>query len=51
MRVVDTHTWVWWVSDDPRLSAGARAELDGSDDVRVPAIVCWEIALLVAGGD
>jgi PIN domain nuclease of toxin-antitoxin system len=48
--VPDTHTWFWWVTDDRRLSSKAKTLLDADYDVRVPAIVCWEIALLVARG-
>jgi len=46
MVVTDTHAWLWWNAEDANLSVAARAALDDADEVLVPAIVCWEIALL-----
>ena len=46
MTVLDTHTWVWWLDDDPRLSDGARAAIDASDELAVSAISVWELATL-----
>jgi PIN domain nuclease of toxin-antitoxin system len=46
--VVDTHAWVWWVSGSAKLSAHARKQIERSSAVGVPAIVCWEVAMLVA---
>ena len=53
MIVLDTHVWIWWVSDPERLSARARrlirtAAARGS--VYVSSISAWEVALLVARG-
>jgi PIN domain nuclease of toxin-antitoxin system len=42
--VIDTHVWVWWVEDNPKLRATVRARLDGEDDVRVSAISLLGIA-------
>lgn len=50
MIVSDTHTLVWWVADDPRLSARARDAMDTDELVIVPAIVLWEIAMLAVRG-
>lgn len=46
MRVlVDTHALLWWLFDDPRLSATARALLqEPSNEVLVSAASAWEIA-------
>ena len=46
MTFVDTHTWVWWVDGDPRLSQAARAAIDSSDEIAVSAISVWELATL-----
>jgi PIN domain nuclease of toxin-antitoxin system len=51
MIVLDTHAWVWWVSEPHRLSARARhavarAMRDGR--LFVSSISVWEVALLVA---
>jgi PIN domain nuclease of toxin-antitoxin system len=48
MIVLDTHAWLWWVSDPAKLGRAARRELDRSTSVGVPAICCLEIATLVA---
>lgn len=50
MIVLDTHTWVWWLSDPERLSQVARQAIDramGEKAIRVSAISAWEVALLV----
>jgi PIN domain nuclease of toxin-antitoxin system len=44
--VVDTHTLIWWVTDPRHLSAPARNALDSAAVIGVPAIACWEVALL-----
>ena len=46
MTVLDTHAWVWWLDDDPRLSDGALAAIDASDELAVSAISVWELATL-----
>jgi PIN domain nuclease of toxin-antitoxin system len=48
--VLDTHTWLWWISRSPELSISARNTIEAADAIVIPAIVCWEIALLVAKG-
>lgn len=50
MIVVDTHAWLWWVSDPDRLGAQARDRLDQAPRVGVPSITCLEIATLAARG-
>ena len=49
MIVLDTHIWVWWVADDPRLPASHRAIIAEAQaaDIGVSAISCWEVAKLV----
>lgn len=46
MTVLDTHAWLWWVDDDPRLSPKARAAIERSDELVVSAISVWELATL-----
>jgi PIN domain nuclease of toxin-antitoxin system len=48
--VLDTHVWLWWASDRSRLSARAATAIEGAETVAVPAICCWEVAMLVARG-
>ncbi len=50
MIVLDTHAWVWWNSAPDKLSASARAVIDGADQLGVSAISCWEVSMLVAKG-
>lgn len=52
MIVLDTHIWVWWVSDigdltENQLSAIHQSEHEG---IGVSAISCWEVAKLVELG-
>lgn len=43
--LLDTHTFLWWVFDDPQLSAVARAAIaDADNDVFLSAASAWEIA-------
>ena len=46
MTVLDTHTWVWWVDGDPRLSSAAQAAIESSDELGVSTISVWELATL-----
>jgi PIN domain nuclease of toxin-antitoxin system len=51
LTLLDTHAWLWWVSEPHHLGSGARdriaaAERDGA--VCVSAISAWEVAMLVA---
>ncbi len=46
MTVLDTHVWMWWADEDPRLSDDARGEIEASDEVAVSAISVWELATL-----
>lgn len=50
MTVLDTHSWIWWVSEPARLGRGARRELDRAKSIGVPAICCLEVAALAARG-
>jgi PIN domain nuclease of toxin-antitoxin system len=46
--LLDTHIWVWWIQQDPRLSREAMEYLDSLDsqEIGVSAISCWEVATL-----
>jgi PIN domain nuclease of toxin-antitoxin system len=46
--VIDTHVWIWWVDDHPRLKRLVRDRIDGEVDVRVSAISLLEIATAVS---
>lgn len=48
MILLDTHVWIWWATESPHLSSGAKQEIVRSDDLGVSVISCWEVAMLVA---
>lgn len=51
MIVLDTHAWVWFVSNPELLSNSARNAVDAALErkaVFVSSISAWEVALLVA---
>lgn len=50
MIVLDTHTWLWWVSDPSRLSRRATKEIRSAKRIGVCAISCLEVAVAVARG-
>jgi len=49
--VLDTHAWVWFLSDPERLPGRAREAISAakeSAEILVSSISAWEVALLVA---
>ena len=51
MIVLDTHAWVWFVSNPELLSKKAKKSLDAAveeNDLLISSISAWEVALLVA---
>lgn len=49
MIVLDTHTWIWWVSNPEMLSAPARKAIDNavkSNNICISSISVWEATLL-----
>ena len=47
MRVLlDTHTFLWWITDDPQLSKPARQVIEDADNtLYLSAASGWEIAI------
>lgn len=44
--LLDTHAFLWWIADDPRLPAAARSALgDGRNEVFFSTASAWEIAI------
>ena len=43
---LDTHTWIWWMSDPGKLSRSAAREIQRADRIGIAAICCWELANL-----
>jgi PIN domain nuclease of toxin-antitoxin system len=47
MIILDTHAWIWYVTESSNLSRNAKIEIKKSDVCGVSAISCWEVAMLV----
>ena len=51
MRVlIDTHIFLWFVNDDPKLSATTKALLQSEANVFVSVASLWEIAIKISTG-
>ncbi len=52
MIVLDTHAWLWWLSDPDKLSRRARSAIDAAlgPGIHVSSISAWEVTLLVRKG-
>ena len=50
MIVLDTHAWIWWLSDPRQLGRLARRRIEAATRIGIPAICCLEVATLAARG-
>ncbi len=52
MILLDTHSWVWWVSQQPQLSPFQlqTIQTEHANGLGVSVISCWEVAKLVELG-
>jgi PIN domain nuclease of toxin-antitoxin system len=53
MIVLDTHAWIWWVSDPGLLSGAARRVVERAveeESVHISCISTWEVTMLVDRG-
>ncbi|WP_287370397.1 type II toxin-antitoxin system VapC family toxin [Oceanithermus sp.] len=49
--LLDTHAFLWWISDDPRLSPAAREAIaDGASEVFLSAVSVWEMVIKMGLG-
>jgi PIN domain nuclease of toxin-antitoxin system len=51
--VLDTHTWLWWLSDPKQLSRRARTAVRQAmeaSEIFISSISAWEVAMLVKKG-
>lgn len=53
MTLLDTHVWLWWLSDPDLLSPAAASAIDAAragSDMAVSAMSVWELGMLVEQG-
>ncbi len=52
MIILDTHIWIWWIDENPKLSAQNLEiiEANQTNGLGISIISCWEIAKLVEKG-
>jgi PIN domain nuclease of toxin-antitoxin system len=43
--LLDTHVVLWWLTDDPTLSAEVKDRLDQEPDMWVSAATIWEVGI------
>jgi PIN domain nuclease of toxin-antitoxin system len=48
--VLDTHAWVWWMTDPSCLSDPAHEAITQSTAIGVSTLSAWELAMLVTRG-
>lgn len=48
--LLDTHVFLWWSDDDPRLKAKPRRAIAKAETVVVSAASAWEAAIKIALG-
>jgi PIN domain nuclease of toxin-antitoxin system len=49
--LLDTHTFLWFLEDNPRLSAPAKAMIaDGANEILLSMASVWEMAIKVSLG-
>lgn len=48
--LLDTHAFLWWSDDDPRLTAEPRRAIAKAETVVVSAASAWEAAIKIALG-
>jgi PIN domain nuclease of toxin-antitoxin system len=48
--VLDTHTWIWYATEDPQLSKPAKARINRAQALGVHPVSCWEVAMLSNNG-
>lgn len=50
MIVLDTHVWIWWVSDPSKLSREAAGAIDYANRLGLCPISVWELAMKATAG-
>jgi PIN domain nuclease of toxin-antitoxin system len=52
MIILDTHIWIWWIDENPKLSSQNLEIIQAHQNIGlgISIISCWEIAKLVEKG-
>jgi PIN domain nuclease of toxin-antitoxin system len=52
MIILDTHIWIWWVDENPKLSSQNLEIIQAhqGNGLGISIISCWEVAKLVEKG-
>ena len=45
MFLLDTHAFLWFLSDDPKLPTGAKATIESAESVFIGIASFWEMAI------
>jgi len=48
--LLDTHTFLWFIDDNPRLSFNAKSLLESDNDLLLSTASLWEIAIKLSIG-
>lgn len=48
--LLDTHTFLWFIDDSPRLSAHAKSLLESDAELLLSTVSLWEIAIKLSIG-
>ncbi len=49
--LLDTHTFIWWASNDPSLSATVKLAIgDRNNEIFLSSVSTWEMAIKIALG-
>jgi PIN domain nuclease of toxin-antitoxin system len=48
--LLDTHTYIWFVTDHPALSATAKTLIEDSNEILVSIVSLWEIVIKMSLG-
>jgi len=48
--LLDTHTFLWFIDDNPRLSSNAKSLLESDNDLLLSTASLWEIAIKLSIG-
>lgn len=51
MRILlDTHIYLWWLTDNPKLSAAAKDTIKNATAVYISSASIWEVGIKIAAG-